>query len=84
MLLFTTILLIGAGFGFIKHVLSAREKRLFAFVISLQVCVGTYFVVHSIMMTRFWPTLLLFSWRTPEKALLAARERLLSCLVFDH
>ena len=37
MLLFITILLIGAGFGFIKHVLSKREKQLFVVVLSLQV-----------------------------------------------
>ena len=38
MLLFGTIVLIGAGFGFVKHVLSKREKQLIAVVLSLQVC----------------------------------------------
>jgi hypothetical protein len=36
-LLFVTVLLIGAGFGFIKHALSDREKKLIIFVLSLQV-----------------------------------------------
>ena len=38
-LLLTTILLIGAGWAFVKHILSDREKRLFLIVIPLQVCI---------------------------------------------
>lgn len=37
MLLFLVVLLIGAGYGFVKHVLSDVEKKLFAVVLSLQV-----------------------------------------------
>lgn len=36
-LLFLTVLLIGAGFGFIKHALSDREKQVLLLVIPLQV-----------------------------------------------
>ncbi|XP_060595698.1 protein GPR107-like [Ruditapes philippinarum] len=36
-LLFVTIILIGAGWAFIKHVLSDREKKLFLIVIPLQI-----------------------------------------------
>ena len=36
-LLLVTILLIGAGYSFIKHILSKREKQLFVIVIPLQV-----------------------------------------------
>jgi len=36
-LLFVTIILIGAGWAFIKHVLSEREKKLFLIIIPLQV-----------------------------------------------
>ena len=35
--MFVTVLLIGAGWAFIKHVLTDREKRLFMVVIPLQV-----------------------------------------------
>lgn len=31
------MLLVGAGYGFVKHVLSSAEKQLFAVVLSLQV-----------------------------------------------
>jgi hypothetical protein len=37
MLLFLVVLLVGAGYGFVKHVLSDVEKKLFAVVLSLQV-----------------------------------------------
>ena len=37
--MFVTVLLIGAGWAFIKHVLTDREKRLFMVVIPLQVSV---------------------------------------------
>lgn len=37
LLLFFTVILVGAGYGFIKHVLSDREKKLFLVVIPLQV-----------------------------------------------
>ena len=35
-LLFTTIVLIGTGYFFIKHVLSDRDKKIFLIVIPLQ------------------------------------------------
>eukprot|EP00050_Salpingoeca_kvevrii_P014217 m.33831 g.33831 ORF g.33831 m.33831 type:complete len:387 (-) comp5629_c1_seq1:27-1187(-) len=44
-LLFLTVLLVGAGFGFIKHVLSSREKQLFAVVISLQVFSNITYII---------------------------------------
>lgn len=37
-LLFITILLIGAGWAFIKHMLTPRERTVFIVVIPLQVC----------------------------------------------
>ncbi|EGD75253.1 hypothetical protein PTSG_12506 [Salpingoeca rosetta] len=37
MLLFLTVLLVGVGYGFIKRVLSSKEKRLFMIVLPLQV-----------------------------------------------
>lgn len=37
LMLFTVILLIGAGFGFIKHALSKNERMIFLIVIPLQV-----------------------------------------------
>jgi len=36
-LLFSTIVLIGTGYFFIKHVFSSKEKKLFLVVIPLQV-----------------------------------------------
>ncbi|XP_047134687.1 protein GPR107 isoform X1 [Hydra vulgaris] len=36
-LMFTTIVLIGTGYFFIKHVLSSKEKKLFVIIIPLQV-----------------------------------------------
>jgi len=36
-LLFITILLIGTGYAFVKHLLSEKEKKLFMIVIPLQV-----------------------------------------------
>lgn len=36
-MLFLTVLLVGAGYGFIKHVLASYEKQLFIVVLSLQV-----------------------------------------------
>jgi hypothetical protein len=36
-MLFSVILLIGAGFGFIKHALSKNERMVFLIVIPLQV-----------------------------------------------
>jgi hypothetical protein len=36
-LLFTTIILLGTGYFFIKHVLSGRDKKIFLIVIPLQV-----------------------------------------------
>ena len=36
-LLFITIVLIGAGWAFVKHILSDRDKKIFIIVIPLQV-----------------------------------------------
>ena len=36
-LLFTTILLIGTGYAFIKHLLSDKDKKIFMMVVPLQV-----------------------------------------------
>ncbi|XP_021365543.1 protein GPR107-like [Mizuhopecten yessoensis] len=36
-LLFSTILLIGAGWAFVKHILSVKEKKLFLIILPLQV-----------------------------------------------
>ena len=38
-MLFVVIMLIGAGFGFVKHALSKNERLVFLIVIPLQVCV---------------------------------------------
>ena len=35
--MFVTILLIGAGWTFVKHILSDRDKKIFVIVIPLQV-----------------------------------------------
>ena len=43
--MFVTVLLIGAGWAFIKHVLTDREKRLFMVVIPLQVSVVCLFMI---------------------------------------
>ncbi len=37
-LLFFTIVLIGSGWAFIKHILTSREKKIFMIVLPLQVC----------------------------------------------
>ena len=37
MLLFLTVLLVGAGYGMVKHVLLDHERRLIALVLLLQV-----------------------------------------------
>ncbi|BHF72679.1 hypothetical protein SprV_0401574800 [Sparganum proliferum] len=44
-LLFVTILMIGAGWTFIKHVFSRREKHLFAIIIPLQVLANVATIV---------------------------------------
>lgn len=44
-LLFVTVLLVGAGYGFIKHVLSQKEKRLFVVVLTLQVISNVSLIV---------------------------------------
>ena len=41
-LLFTTIVLIGTGYFFIKHVLSDRDKKIFLIVIPLQASIMFY------------------------------------------
>lgn len=46
-LLFTTIVLIGTGYFFIKHVLSDRDKKIFLIVIPLQASVLLYIVLIS-------------------------------------
>ena len=42
-LLFTTIVLIGTGYFFVKHVLSDRDKKIFIIVIPLQVSAESYY-----------------------------------------
>jgi len=44
-LLFTTIVLIGTGYFFIKHVLSDRDKKIFLIVIPLQA--STHFSISQ-------------------------------------
>ncbi|RMX59668.1 hypothetical protein pdam_00021217 [Pocillopora damicornis] len=44
-LLFTTIVLIGTGYFFIKHVLSDRDKKIFLIVIPLQILANTAQIV---------------------------------------
>lgn len=44
-LLFTTIVLIGTGYFFIKHVLSDRDKKIFLIVIPLQA--STHFFISQ-------------------------------------
>ena len=42
--MFATIVLIGAGWTFVKHILSDRDKKIFVIVIPLQVKSNDYFV----------------------------------------
>jgi len=42
--LFITIVLIGTGWNFIKHILSDKEKKLFMLVIPLQVKIDVFFL----------------------------------------
>ncbi|KAJ7383455.1 hypothetical protein OS493_027616 [Desmophyllum pertusum] len=44
-LLFTTIVLIGTGYFFIKHVLSDRDKKIFLIIIPLQILANTAQIV---------------------------------------
>lgn len=44
--LFITIVLIGTGWNFIKHILSDKEKKLFMLVIPLQVNVDAFFLIY--------------------------------------
>lgn len=44
-LLFTTILLIGAGWAFIKHMLCDKEKKLFIIIIPLQVLANVAWII---------------------------------------
>lgn len=46
-ILFTTIVLIGTGYFFIKHVLSSREKKLFLLVIPLQVIANVALIISE-------------------------------------
>ncbi|KAH9507603.1 hypothetical protein Btru_051561 [Bulinus truncatus] len=43
--LFVTVLLIGAGWAFIKHVFTVREKKLFLIVIPLQILMNVAWVI---------------------------------------
>lgn len=49
--LFITIVLVGTGWTFIKHILSEKDKKIFMIVIPLQVCelisVSTYMFLNS-------------------------------------
>lgn len=42
-LLFITIVLIGTGWAFIKHILSDKDKKIFMIVIPLQVITNSYY-----------------------------------------
>ncbi|XP_064615980.1 protein GPR107-like [Liolophura sinensis] len=44
-LLFLTILLIGAGWAFVKHLLSEKEKKLFIIFIPLQILANVAFII---------------------------------------
>lgn len=46
--LFITIVLIGTGWNFIKHVLSDKEKKLFMLVIPLQVNIDFFLFMYSL------------------------------------
>ena len=46
-LLFTTIVLIGTGYFFMKHVLSSKEKKLFMIVIPLQVIANVALIISE-------------------------------------
>lgn len=46
-LLFTTIVLIGTGYFFMKHVLSSKEKKLFMIVIPLQVVANVALIISE-------------------------------------
>ena len=51
-LLFITVILIGSGWAFIKHVLSDKEKKLFLIVIPLQVYCFLFSSIIPLVMTR--------------------------------
>lgn len=44
-LLFFTIVLIGSGWAFIKHILTSREKKIFMFVLPLQVLANVAYII---------------------------------------
>ena len=44
-LLFITIILIGAGWTFIKHILSNRDKKIFAVVLPLQILANVAYII---------------------------------------
>ena len=44
-LLFFTIVLIGSGYAFVKHVLSSNEKRVFMIVLPLQVISNVAYII---------------------------------------
>ncbi len=46
-LLFFTIVLIGSGWAFIKHILTSREKKIFMIVLPLQVCTHIMIVLST-------------------------------------
>ena len=52
--MFVTVLLIGAGWAFIKHVLTDKEKKLFVVVISLQVSVCVCVCVRVGLCVSVW------------------------------
>jgi len=52
-LLFTTIVLIGTGYFFIKHVLSDRDKKIFLIVIPLQASVLLFILIVLISQWSF-------------------------------
>jgi len=44
-LLFFTIVLIGSGWAFIKHILSSKEKKIFMFILPLQVIANVAYII---------------------------------------
>ena len=44
-LLFVTLIMIGSGWAFIKHILSEKEKRIFMIVLPLQILANVAYII---------------------------------------
>lgn len=53
-LLFITILLIGTGYAFVKHLLSDKDKKIFMIVIPLQVSLHTIWWKHVMQKLQYF------------------------------